>query len=128
MTQYLDVDDLVDIATIVLKAPPTVRDYGLLSSAAARPATVVFGQEAYPDLFDKTAALMHSVMSNHALIDGNKRLAWAAAVVFLGVNGYRVPAIDVDTAEDFVFSIAKGDLSEVGEIARRLRGIYVISS
>lgn len=124
MTQYLDVDDLVDIATIVLKAPPMVRDYGLLASAAARPAAVVFGQEAYPDLFEKAAALMHSLMSNHALIDGNKRLAWSAAVVFLGVNGYRVPAIDVDAAEDFVFSMAKGDLSQVGEIARRLRALY----
>jgi death on curing protein len=128
VTAYLDVDDLVDIATIVLKAPPMVRDYGLLASAAARPATVVFGHEAYPDLFDKAAALMHSLMSNHALIDGNKRLAWSATVVFLGINGHRVPSIDVDETADFVFSMAKGDLSEVGEIARGLRSIYVISS
>ena len=128
MTAYLDVDDLVDIATIVLKAPPMVRDYGLLASAAARPATVVFGHDAYPDLFEKAAALMHSLMGNHALIDGNKRLAWSASVVFLGLNGLGVPTIDVDTAADFVFSIAKGDLSEVGEIARQLRAIYVMSS
>jgi death on curing protein len=128
VTTYLDVDDLVDIATTVLKAPPMVRDYGLLASAAARPATVVFGHDAYPDLFFKAAALMHSLMSNHALIDGNKRLAWSASVVFLGLNGLPVPAIDVDTAADFVFSIAKGDLSEVGEIARQLRAIYVMSS
>jgi death-on-curing protein len=128
MTEYLDVDDLVDIATVVLKAPPAVRDYGLLASAAARPATVVFGHDAYADLFEKAAALLHSLMSNHALIDGNKRLAWSTTVVFLGLNGYRVPVIDVDRAEEFVFSIARGDLSEVGEIARRLRSFYVMSS
>ena len=128
MTVYLDVDDLVDIATTMLKAPPMVRDYGLLASAAARPATVVFGHEAYPDLFEKAASLMHSLMSNHALIDGNKRLAWSAAVVFLALNNFRVPGIDVDAAEQFVFSIAKGDLSEVGEIARQLRALYVMSS
>jgi death-on-curing protein len=71
---------------------------------------------------------MHSLMSNHALIDGNKRLAWSAAVVFLGLNHLGVPGIDVDEAAEFVFSIAKGDLSEVGEIARQLRKTYVMSS
>ena len=128
MTVYLDVDDLVDIATTVLKAPPMVRDYGLLASAAARPATVVFGHDAYPDIFEKAASLMHSLMSNHALIDGNKRLAWSATVVFLALNNFPVPGIDVDAAEEFVFSIAKGDLSGVGEIARQLRNVYVMSS
>jgi death-on-curing protein len=128
MTVYLDVEDLVEIATTVLKAPPVVRDYGLLASAAARPATVVFGHDAYPDPFEKAAALMHSLMSNHALVDGNKRLAWSAAVVFLGLNGLRVPRIDVDRSAEFVFSIAEGDLSEVGEIASRLRAFYVMSS
>ena len=67
---------------------------------------------------------MYSLMSNHALIDGNKRLAWSAAVVFLALNGFRVPGVDVDAAEKLVFSIAKGDLSEVGEIARQLNAIY----
>ena len=128
MTIYLDVDDLVDIATTILKAPPMVRDYGLLASAAARPATVVFGHEAYPDLFEKAASLMHSLMSNHALIDGNKRLAWSATVVFLALNNFAVREIDVDQAEKFVFDMAKGDLSEVGEIARQLKAFYVMSS
>ena len=85
MTVYLDLDDLVEIAQLVLESPPRVRDYGLLSSSVARPATVAFGHEAYPEVWEKAAALLHSLCMNHALIDGNKRLAWAAARVFLAL-------------------------------------------
>ncbi|HCT80198.1 MAG TPA: death-on-curing protein [Micromonosporaceae bacterium] len=108
----------------MLKAPPAVRDYGLLASAAARPGTVVFGHEAYPDLWEKAASLFHSVNANHALIDGNKRLAWSATAVFLGLNGVPVPRIDVDEAEAFVMAVSTGQLAEVPEIARRLRAVY----
>ncbi len=68
MTNYLEVDDLVEIASIVLGEAPQVRDFGLLSSAVARPVAVAFGQEAYTDLWSKAAALLHSVCMNHALI------------------------------------------------------------
>jgi death-on-curing protein len=121
---YLSVEDLVDIAAIVTGAAAQVRDYGLLSSSAARPGTVAFGVVAYPDLFEKAAALLHSVCMNHALIDGNKRLAWAAAMVMLDINGYPVPDIDVDDAEAFVMSVARGTLAEVPEIAAQLRAFY----
>jgi death-on-curing protein len=77
MITYFDLDDLVEVAQLVLGSQPRVRDYGLLSSAAARPATIAFGHEAYPDVWEKAAALLHSLCMNHALIDGNKRLAWA---------------------------------------------------
>lgn len=121
MTVYLDVDDLLDIANIVIGGEPKVRDYGLLSSSAARPATIAFGVEAYADLWSKAAALLHSVCMNHALIDGNKRLAWAAARVFLGLNGVEFSDVDVDQAERFVLAVAAGTLREVPEIARELR-------
>jgi death on curing protein len=122
VTVYLDAEDLVSIAAVVLGTPPKVRDYGLLASAAARPATSVFGQDAYPDLAGKAAALLHSICANHALIDGNKRLAWAAAVVFIAMNnGTPVPDVDVDRAEAFMLAVADGSLVEVPAIAAQLR-------
>jgi death on curing protein len=72
MTSYLDAEDLVDIASVILGTPPKVRDYGLLASAAARPAASMFGQEAYPDLASKAAALLHSISRNPTLIDGKQ--------------------------------------------------------
>jgi death-on-curing protein len=122
---YLDVEDLVEIAAVVLGETPRVRDLGLLSSAAVRPATVAFGQEAYTELWAKAAALLHSVCMNHALIDGNKRLAWAAARVFLALNDLPIRTVDVDQAEAFVISVASGTITEVADIARELRKLYV---
>ena len=74
---YLDVDNLIELAGQVIDGEVKVRDYGLLASAAARPETTVFGQDAYPDIASKAAALLHSICTKHALIDGNKRLVWA---------------------------------------------------
>src|SRR4029079_13858266 len=91
---------------------PVVRYSVLLAAAAARPSTVVFGEVAYPTLFGKAAALLFSICQNHTLIDGNKRLAWAAAVTFLALNGHPVPDIDVDAAEAFMMSMARGELTE----------------
>ncbi|MDG4802880.1 Fic family protein [Micromonospora sp. WMMD980] len=125
MIRYLEVDDLVEIASVVLGETPQIRDFGLLSSAVVRPATVVFGQEAYPDLWRKAAALLHSVCMNHALIDGNKRLAWAAARVFLALNEVSIQDVDVDQAEAFVMSVASGTMTEVPDVARELRKLYV---
>jgi death-on-curing protein len=125
VTSYLEVDDLVEIASIVLGEPPQVRDLGLLSSAAVRPATVAFGQEAYTDRWSKAAALLHSICMNHALIDGNKRLAWAAARVFLALNEVPIQEVDVEQAEALVMSVAGGALTEVPDIARGLRKLYL---
>jgi death-on-curing protein len=125
MIVYLDLDDLIEIARVVLDAAPRVRDYGLLSSSAARPTTVAFGHEAYPDLWEKAAALLHSVSMNHALIDGNKRLAWSATRVFLALNDVPIRDVDVDTAEAFMLGVAGGELTEVADIARELRKLYI---
>jgi death-on-curing protein len=127
VTDYPDVDDLFVIATVVLGEPARVRDYGLLSSAAARPATIAFGQQAYTDVWSKAAALLHSLCMNHALIDGNKRLAWAATRVFLGLNDVPPQDVDVDQAEQLMLAVASGDLTEVPDIARELRKLYVLA-
>lgn len=100
--------DLLEIAAGVL-GDVAVRDHGLLASAAARPATTVFGEDAYPTFAEKAAALMHSLARNHALVDGNKRLAWAATHVFCLLNGHDM-AFGVDEAETLVLAVARGDL------------------
>ena len=105
---HLSVDDLVEIAAGVLRAVE-VRDVGLLASAAGRPRSSAFGAEAYPSFADKAAALLHSIARNHALVDGNKRLAWSAARVFCLLNGRDVE-IWVDKAEAMVVGAAAGAL------------------
>ncbi|MDT5030199.1 MAG: death on curing protein [Actinoplanes sp.] len=125
MIVYVDLDDLIEIAQLVLGSSPRVRDYGLLSSSVARPATVAFGHEAYSDVWEKSAALLHSVCMNHALVDGNKRLSWAAARVFLALNDIPLCDVDVEAAEAFVLGVAGGQLNEVTDIARELRKLYL---
>ena len=105
---YLSADDLLDVAAGVL-GEVRVRDAGLLASAAARPSTTAFGEEAYPSFTQKAAALLHSLARNHALVDGNKRLAWSAARAFCLLNGRDV-RYAVDDAETFVLAVAAGDL------------------
>jgi len=122
--EYLTAEDLIVLAEVILGQKPLVREPGLLAAAAARPSTVVFGEVAYPTLFGKAAALLFSVCQNHTLIDGNKRLAWAAAVTFLALNGHSVPDIDVDAAEAFILSVALGELTEVAHIEERRRALY----
>jgi len=115
---HLSVDDLLEIAAGVLDEV-AVRDLGLLASAAARPLTTVFGNDAYPTFADKAAALMHSLARNHPLVDGNKRLAWAGTRVFCLLNG-RDLRLTVDEAEELVLGIAQGHV-DVPEIATLLR-------
>ena len=124
MTAYLDPDDLLEVARIVVGAEVRVRDPGLIVSAAARPATHAFSVEAYPNVWYKAAALLHSVRMNHALIDGNKRLAWAAARVFLALNGVPLRDVDTDAAEAFVMAVAAGSLADVDRIAAELQKLY----
>ena len=120
MIRYLSLDDLLRIADAACSVEVIVRDVGLLESAMGRPRTTVFGEDAYPDLHTKAAALLHSLARNHALVDGNKRLAWAAAAVFLGINGHRVSAGN-DEVVEFAVAVAAGQLDDVVPIAARLR-------
>lgn len=114
---FLTVEDLLEIARGVLDAVE-VRDIGLLASAAGRPQTTVFGDDAYPTLADQAAALMHSIARNHALVDGNKRLAWSATRIFCLLNGRDI-VFDVDEAEALVLAVARGD-ADVPDIARAI--------
>ena len=116
---YLTVDDLLQIAAALLPRVE-VRDKGLLASAAARPASSVFGTDAYASFDEKVAALLHSIARNHALIDGNKRLAWAAARVFCLLNG-RDLELDVEAAEGMVIGAADGSL-DVAALSQVLAG------
>lgn len=116
---YLDLDDLLHIAGTVLPSVD-VRDIGLLESASARPQANAFGSDAYPDLHTKTAALLHSVAGNHGLADGNKRLALAGTIAFLGINGWRLTLTN-DEAYELVVAVASGELDDLQAIANSLR-------
>lgn len=118
--EYLDLDDLFDLAERLLGPDPPVRDVGLLGSAAARPQTTAFGADAYPDLWQKAAALLDSIVNNHALVDGNKRLGWLATAVFLDLNGIDVSVAKNDEVYDLVMDVAGGHHG-VDEIAGNLR-------
>jgi death-on-curing protein len=117
---YLTLPELLHIAERTLGAGYAVRDYGLLEASLARSRATAFGKDAYPDLDAKTAALLHSIARNHALIDGNKRLALAAVIAFYGLNGRRLTLTN-DEAYDLVMSVAAGQLDEVDAIAAILR-------
>ena len=115
--RYLDLDELLEIVRAVTGSDHAVRDWGLLSSAVERPHTHVFGIEAYLTLHAKAAALMQSVARNHALVDGNERVAWVAARAMLRDNGVSM-RVDADEAVPFVEAVARGEL-DVDEIAKQ---------
>jgi death-on-curing protein len=115
---YLTAEDLL-LLTRRLGVGP-VRDLGLLDSATARPRSMVFGEDAYATIAQKAAALLHSVGQSHCLVDGNKRLAFLAAVVFLDINGHDVDLSD-EEAFEVTMDVASGALCEVPEIAVRLK-------
>jgi len=121
-TIYLDLADVLSLATRLLGDPVPIRDVGLLESAVARPRTVVFGAHAYESIWAKAAALLQSIVNNHALIDGNKRLGWLATAVFLEVNGIPISRASNDDVYEFVLSVASGS-PEVDKIAERLQDL-----
>ena len=121
-TIYLDLADVLSLATRLLGDPVPIRDVGLLESAVARPRTVVFGTHAYESIWTKAAALLQSIVNNHALIDGNKRLGWLATAVFLEVNGIPISRASNDDVYEFVLSVAGGS-PEVDKIAERLQDL-----
>ena len=118
--EFLDLDDVVDLAIALLGDPAPIRDIGLLGSAVARPQTTAFGDDAYPDIWTKAAALLQSIVKNHALVDGNKRLGWLATAVFLEINGVKISRATNDDVYDLVIDVAAGQAT-VDTIAERLR-------
>jgi len=107
LTVLLGVEDLLALVEDLGVGP--VRDFGLLESAAHRPGAVVYGHEAYSGLDRKAAALLDSLVGNHPLVDGNKRLGWLAVVVFYGLNDIDLDAPD-DPAYELVMSVARRDI------------------
>jgi death-on-curing protein len=124
--EYLTVDDVVVLATVLLGSPPPIRDVGLLAAAAARPEASAFGEDAYPDTFTKAAALLHSIVTSHPLVDGNKRLGWLACAVFLDLNGVDPTVASNDEVYELVMAVAAGPIG-VDEIATRLRAMIARS-
>ncbi|MFJ2434215.1 type II toxin-antitoxin system death-on-curing family toxin [Streptomyces anulatus] len=122
---YLSSEDVLVIAEHACDDMQIVlRDAGLLESAAHRPSAAMFGEEAYPDLIDKAAALLQSLAVNHPLFDGNKRTAWLSCVTFLAMNGVELRP-DIDAAERLVIDVATGATDEVKAISQGLRDLVL---
>ncbi|MFJ6523193.1 type II toxin-antitoxin system death-on-curing family toxin [Streptomyces filamentosus] len=120
---YLSAEDALIVAGYAVDDQTVlVRDAGLLDSAVHRPSAAMFGEEAYPDLVDKAAALLQSLAVNHPFVDGNKRTAWLSCVTFLALHGVQLRP-DIDAAERLVIDVATGSTGEVEAIARGLRGL-----
>ncbi len=118
--EFLDLDDVLGLARRLLGEPLPIRDVGLLGSAVARPQTSIGGEDAYPTIWSKAAALLQSIVDNHALIDGNKRLGWLATAVFLEINDVSVAAAPNDDVYDLVMAVAAG-ASTIEGIAEKLQ-------
>lgn len=119
---FLTYEEVLAIADRVLPEV-LIRDGGLIASAVLRPQMTVFGADAYPELWDKAAALLHGIACNHGLVDGNKRLAWASTRVFLGLNGYRLD-LSEDQAVDLVLAVASGAL-DAEALSKAIRPVLV---
>ena len=128
--EFLDLEDVIGLAIALCGDPPPIADVGLLGSAVARPRTSAFGEDAYPDLWTKAAALLQSVVKNHALIDGNKRLGWLATAVRFNPTTYLLEGMRALLQEGWAWgSIAKGlaAIAGIGAVSftlafRALRG------
>ena len=120
--RYVPPISLLDMA--ILLDEPAIRDAGLLESAALRPQSTAFGADAYPDVFAKAAALLHSIVRNHPLVDGNKRLGWVAAKTFLILNGCTPAYAGSDAPFAMVMAVAAGELTEIEEISTRIGSLF----
>lgn len=122
MTYFLTLEDVTELGIAMMAEEGEdflIADPGLLESSLARPRASAFGEPAYPTLPAQAAALMHSLARNHALVDGNKRMSWAATKLFLRFNGIALRAPSPDEGERFVLDVAPDSLT-VPDIAQRL--------
>jgi death-on-curing protein len=120
VTEYLELEDLLAAAEAAIGGRPDIRDIGLLQSAVERPRSTAFGEEAYPDLDAKAAALLHSIVAGHPLVDGNKRLGWVAVRLFYRLNDADIHP-EPDAAYELIVEVAGGTIRDVPKIAARLR-------
>ena len=103
ITPLLTGEDLFRFADVM---GMSIRDEGLLMSAAVRPAMRIYGKDLYPDLLTKAAVVMHSIVAHHPLVDDNKRLGWIALVTTLAINDI---VLDVDDDEGFDLTMRVAD-------------------
>ncbi|GAA3395137.1 type II toxin-antitoxin system death-on-curing family toxin [Streptomyces roseoviridis] len=124
-TRFLTLAEVTEIARIAFTGDgvPELRAPALLESAVHRPRARMFGQSAYGDMYEQAAVLLHALASNHPFVDGNKRAAWLSAAVFLAANGVDLADIDQDRAYELVIAVAGGELTDIADIAGRLRGL-----
>lgn len=87
-----------------------LRDTTLLESAVNRPQATYAGDDLYPTLFDKAAALLHSLLKNHPFIDANKRTAFSSCGIFLKLNGYTL-ANEHKKSVEFALAVERNDLT-----------------
>lgn len=112
MTDYPTADEVLIVAEYACGFRPLVSDPGLFESSMMRPAATVFGSDAYPTIWDKAAALLHSFVTTQSLADGNKRTGWAACWLLLGLNGHHLSSdLDTDAAEQLVLAIAANEMT-----------------
>ena len=107
--RYLTTAEVLEINAAMMGGRHALRDRGLLESAVARPRASALGADAYPGMAAKAAALLHSLVLNHPFVDGNKRTAVLATLVFADLNGYMVQW-DQHDALDFMLRLAMGEL------------------
>ncbi|HXV61151.1 MAG TPA: type II toxin-antitoxin system death-on-curing family toxin [Vicinamibacteria bacterium] len=112
MILYLSVEQVLELHAILVDAfggAAEIRDRGGLESAVARPAMTFGGEDLYPDLAAKAAALLHSIVLNHPFVDGNKRAGSAASELMVLLNGHVLGATD-DEMEQVTMSVARGEM------------------
>ena len=115
----LTVDQVLEINAEVMGGRHALRDRTLLESAVARPQASAYGADAYLDLVSKAAALLHSLVMNHAFVDGNKRTAVLSTLVFVDLNGYAI-RWDQQEALDFLLRLADHQI-ELDDVIAFLR-------
>ncbi len=116
MTRYLNVYEMIIINEEIIGKTSQLRDVDLLEAAVLRPSASAFGEDAYPTIVDKAAAMFHSLSRNHAFVDGNKRTSTVALIMFLHLNGYRV-MWNPEDALQFIIGVATGSHDDVPTIA-----------
>ncbi|MGI4896093.1 MAG: type II toxin-antitoxin system death-on-curing family toxin [Janthinobacterium lividum] len=122
-THYLSVADVVRFTGIFADGPYAVRDAGLLALAVQRPQLQVLGTDAYPDLGQKAAALLHSIVRTRPLVDGNERTGLIAALAMVHLNGTGVQLRSARSGRDLTHAVAIGELDDVAVIAARLAAL-----
>jgi len=113
--RYLSLQEVISLHSLLIAqsgGSSGVRDRGALESAVAQPEASFGGQDLYPNLASKAAALGHSLIQNHPFVDGNKRVGHAAMEVFLLLNGNELDA-SVDEQEKIIIEVASGNVSRI---------------